>query len=324
MFLKFRTTGSFQYIDQLLDKLNLEVEIKQDAKNDCIYPSVRDKGTVVANAVSCWIQFNLKKNGYMVENVRTSELITSSWGKNQDEMLFSSDPELEEPVSIEEAEKKIWDAVEQDKKNKEERKRELDEYIRKCEEDKQREKERKEARINEQRKLYSLALEKVKYRKEEKLDINGSWFLTNLRYATDTEEGSRIFAPDWKGRYFEKFMAGKYILCQATENEDIFFIKVSRDIYIFGRVDGNSFWRGSYIISKENLFDGRRLNDIGKLSEVGQKELLELCETIREYDTLGLVMNAGSYDGIFSGIFWGVRLNLHGDLERQWSELARR
>lgn len=324
MFLKFTTSGSLKYIETLLNKLDLEVEIKQDVKNVCYYPSVKNHGKIVAEAVSCWLQLKVKEAGFSIESVRTSELVSSSWGHSQDEMLFISDSVLEEPANVADAENRIRLAIEQDNKDKEESEKRMAEYIKREEERKQEEERRRQRELDRQRELYQYALAKVKYRRTEKLNINENWYVTNLSSFIASGEGRVIFLPESKGYYFEKFTNGKYILCQDKNDKDLFFIKVTNEIYIFGKVSGGRYSKNTYVISKEKIitdswYSGHKFKD--NIDEFGIKSLLERCQSIKEYDTLGLVMNAGSYDGIFSGIFWGVRLNLHGELEEQWSQL---
>lgn len=309
MFVNFKTDASPENMNQILSKWD-GVNIYYNKEKDLYCPSVKKGNSDVVNAISCWLQLQLKEMGYSVEGVQTTTVISYSWGKNQDEMLCSSDPVLEEPKDLDDAEIKVqksfekyivWKA-EEDKRQKEWKKYQ--------EEKARKEEERKQKAINAQRELAGEALQSVKYRKSEESGVNDDWYFCHLGHWLDSPQGKEFCKPQEKGTRFTKFTNGRYIVCQSKINDDYYFVKINKDIYIVG----TKGLYGCYVVSKDKQIDYSE-----KLGETIYKGTVStIKEQITRYDTLGLLMNVGSFCGDLTGNFWGMKLTLTGDLENQW------
>ena len=73
MYLKFRTNAPVPYMEYVLTKLDLEIQLLHNEKYDFYSTWVEGWNVKVDRAVSCWLQVKLRDSGFEVEPVELNE-----------------------------------------------------------------------------------------------------------------------------------------------------------------------------------------------------------------------------------------------------------
>lgn len=76
MYLKFRTNAPIPYMEYVLTKLALDVQLFHNETYDCYSTWIEDQSIEVDEAVSCWLQLKLRDSGYSTEGVKVFDFDT--------------------------------------------------------------------------------------------------------------------------------------------------------------------------------------------------------------------------------------------------------